>query len=139
MPLSGKTTTSRSQCQHCPRLRPAGIAHTLLRQKEPHFARSSPHGFDQRQKDLAKVQRGWHDEGMPASARDSRFPSGGQWFATTHWSVVLSAGSSSTVGAQEALEALCCTYWYPLYAYVRRHGHSVEDAQDLTQEFFSRL
>jgi RNA polymerase sigma-70 factor (ECF subfamily) len=37
------------------------------------------------------------------------------------------------------LEQLCRTYWYPLYAYVRRHGHTTEDAQDLTQEFFSRL
>jgi RNA polymerase sigma factor (sigma-70 family) len=38
-----------------------------------------------------------------------------------------------------AMEELCRAYWYPLYAYVRRRGHSVEDAQDLTQEFFARL
>ena len=38
-----------------------------------------------------------------------------------------------------ALETLCRTYWYPLYAYVRRQGHSPPDAQDLTQEFFARL
>ena len=37
------------------------------------------------------------------------------------------------------MELLCRTYWYPLYAYVRRHGHNSHDAQDLTQEFFSRL
>jgi RNA polymerase sigma-70 factor (ECF subfamily) len=30
-------------------------------------------------------------------------------------------------------------YWYPVYAYARRHGHSREDAEDLTQEFFSRI
>ncbi len=60
-------------------------------------------------------------------------------FATTRWSVVLAAGHSSAPGAQAALEALCRTYWYPLYAYVRRQGHSVEDSQDLTQEFFARL
>src|SRR5262249_28422339 len=62
-----------------------------------------------------------------------------QWFATTHWSVVLSAADSSAAGAREALEKLCRTYWYPLYAYVRRQGHSAEDAQDLTQEFFARF
>src|SRR5437773_2245552 len=61
------------------------------------------------------------------------------WFATTHWSVVLSAADSASPGAQEALEKLCRTYWYPLYAFVRRQGHSPEDAQDLTQEFFSRF
>ena len=38
-----------------------------------------------------------------------------------------------------ALEELCRTYWYPLYAYARRRGHGPEDAQDLTQEFFARL
>jgi RNA polymerase sigma factor (sigma-70 family) len=61
------------------------------------------------------------------------------WFATTHWSVVLSAGGSDTPRAQEALARLCQVYWYPLYAYVRRRGYGPEDAQDLTQEFFARL
>src|SRR5881628_2813198 len=64
---------------------------------------------------------------------------GPHWFATTHWSVVLSATDSSAPGAQEALEKLCCSYWYPLYAFVRRQGYSPEEAQDLTQEFFARL
>jgi RNA polymerase sigma factor (sigma-70 family) len=58
-------------------------------------------------------------------------------FATTHWSVVLAAGQSADAQASEALEQLCRTYWYPLYAYVRRRGHGPEDAQDLTQEFFA--
>jgi RNA polymerase sigma factor (sigma-70 family) len=58
-------------------------------------------------------------------------------FATTHWSVVLAAGQSADAQASEALEKLCRTYWYPLYAYVRRRGHGPEDAQDLTQEFFA--
>jgi RNA polymerase sigma factor (sigma-70 family) len=58
-------------------------------------------------------------------------------FATTHWSEVLTAGGVSSPAAQEALEQLCRTYWYPLYAYVRRQGHSPEDAQDLTQAFFA--
>jgi RNA polymerase sigma-70 factor (ECF subfamily) len=60
-------------------------------------------------------------------------------FATTHWSVVLKAGHSDTTQARDALAKLCQTYWYPLYAYVRRRGHSVHDAQDLTQAFFTRL
>ncbi len=60
-------------------------------------------------------------------------------FATTRWSVVLAAGHSSAPGAQEALETLCRTYWYPLYVYVRGQGRSAHDAQDLTQEFFARL
>jgi RNA polymerase sigma-70 factor (ECF subfamily) len=63
----------------------------------------------------------------------------GPCFVTTHWSVVVAAGRSDTPSAQAALEKLCRTYWYPLYAYVRRRGNSVEDAQDLTQEFFARL
>jgi RNA polymerase sigma-70 factor (ECF subfamily) len=60
-------------------------------------------------------------------------------FASTHWSVVLAAKEGASEEAHAALASLCATYWRPLYAYVRRSGHSVEDAQDLTQSFFSRL
>jgi len=60
-------------------------------------------------------------------------------FATTHWSVVLSAREPDVPAAAAALEKLCETYWYPLYAFVRRQGHSPHDAQDLTQAFFARL
>jgi RNA polymerase sigma-70 factor (ECF subfamily) len=60
-------------------------------------------------------------------------------FATTHWSVVLAAGHDSSPNAGEALETLCRNYWLPLYAYVRRKGHTPEKAQDLTQAFFERL
>lgn len=60
-------------------------------------------------------------------------------FATTHWSVVLSAREKDSPRSTEALETLCRTYWYPLYAYVRRQGRSPDDAQDLTQSFFARL
>jgi len=60
-------------------------------------------------------------------------------FATTHWSVVLSAGDTNSPQAAEALEELCGAYWYPLYAYVRSSGHAPADAEDLTQEFFARL
>src|SRR6266550_1030034 len=59
-------------------------------------------------------------------------------FATTHWSVVLTAQGSSPA-ADEALEELCRAYWRPLYAFVRRQGHGVEEAQDLTQGFFARI
>jgi RNA polymerase sigma factor (sigma-70 family) len=60
-------------------------------------------------------------------------------FATTHWSVILTAGKGESEQAAEALEKLCRTYWYPLYAYVRRRGYRPENAQDLTQEFFAHL
>lgn len=60
-------------------------------------------------------------------------------FATTQWSVVLAAGNSASPESQAALEQLCRQYWFPLYAYVRRQGHSPDDAKDLTQEFFRQL
>ncbi|MFO1500217.1 MAG: ECF-type sigma factor [Verrucomicrobiota bacterium] len=60
-------------------------------------------------------------------------------FATTHWSVVLAAGQSRSERAATALEELCRTYWYPLYAYLRRKGYSEHDAQDLTQGFIFQL
>jgi RNA polymerase sigma-70 factor (ECF subfamily) len=65
---------------------------------------------------------------------------GAREFRTTHWSVVLAAGQrAASPQAAAALEQLCRAYWYPLYAYVRRKGYEVADAQDLTQEFFARL
>ena len=60
-------------------------------------------------------------------------------FATTQWSVVLAAGAASGEDARDALTQLCESYWYPLYAYVRRRGYAAADAQDLTQAFFARL
>lgn len=72
------------------------------------------------------------------SASDSAPAAHGQ-FTTTHWSIVLAAGTGSAPAAREALERLCRTYWYPLYAFVRRRGHSPADAQDLTQGFFASL
>ena len=62
-----------------------------------------------------------------------------QYFATTHWSVVLSARQDESRDADAALEQLCHTYRVPLYAFVRRRGYPVHDAEDLTQEFFTRL
>ena len=60
-------------------------------------------------------------------------------FMTTRWSIVLSAGRDQAADAGGAMETLCGSYWYPLYAFARRRGHSADDAKDLTQEFFSRL
>jgi RNA polymerase sigma factor (sigma-70 family) len=70
---------------------------------------------------------------VPASAQN-----GAVAFTTTQWSVVLNAHSESP-SAQEALEKLCRTYWWPLYGFVRRQGYSPEEAQDLTQGFFAML
>ena len=60
-------------------------------------------------------------------------------FETTHWSIVRAAGSESTGRSRDALAHLCSTYWEPLYGYLRRQGHSAEDAEDLTQGFFTRV
>jgi RNA polymerase sigma-70 factor (ECF subfamily) len=60
-------------------------------------------------------------------------------FTTTHWSTVLAAGGSSSPQATEALERLCRTYWFPLYAFVRRKGYGPHEAEDLTQGFFARF
>jgi RNA polymerase sigma factor (sigma-70 family) len=60
-------------------------------------------------------------------------------FRTTRWNIVLLSAQSQAPGYKEALAELCNLYWYPLYAFVRRRGHSPEDAQDLTQGFFLDL
>ncbi len=60
-------------------------------------------------------------------------------FDTTHWSVVVLAGKAHLPESTEALEKLCRTYWFPLYAFVRQTGVSEQDAEDLTQQFFARL
>ena len=60
-------------------------------------------------------------------------------FATTHWSVVLAARRSSSPDYKNALASLCEAYWYPIYAYLRRHGYSAHDAEDRTQGFFTAL
>ncbi|MCX6903977.1 MAG: sigma-70 family RNA polymerase sigma factor [Verrucomicrobia bacterium] len=60
-------------------------------------------------------------------------------FPVTQWTVVLAAGGMPSPESAAALERLCSSYWYPLYAFVRRSGHSPPDAEDLTQEFFARV
>ena len=71
-----------------------------------------------------------HDS--PANSQQARFE-------TTHWSIVLEAGHRSSPGSARALEILCETYWYPLYAFARRRGWSAEDAEELTQAFVGSL
>jgi len=73
---------------------------------------------------------------MPDPARESE-PAGPRVFATTHWSVVLAAGEQDSPQAHEALTQLCRTYWQPIYAFVRKRGHSPEQAEDLVQDFFA--
>ena len=60
-------------------------------------------------------------------------------FTTTHWSVVLATGAADSAVAGAAMERLCRMYWNPLFAYVRRRGHDVHSAEDLTQDFFAHL
>ena len=77
---------------------------------------------------------------LPGSDIGGELPAQGLTFPTTHWTVVLAAGSQEEgTRAREAMAALCSTYWYPLYAFVRRRGLSPPDAEDVTQEFFRRL
>src|SRR5262249_35339963 len=63
----------------------------------------------------------------------------GEWFATTHWSVVVAAGGSESPEGAEALQRLLQRYWPPIYTFIRRRGHRPEEAQDLPQEFFARF
>ena len=66
-------------------------------------------------------------------------PSHAARFATTHWSHVLAAGGTNSHAGRPALCRLLETYWYPLYAFIRRKGRDADDACDLTQEFLARL
>ncbi|MHC4244658.1 MAG: RNA polymerase sigma factor [Planctomycetota bacterium] len=69
---------------------------------------------------------------------NANLPGAGR-FATTHWSVVMAAGRPKSASYRQALETLCQTYWFPLYAYLRRHGSNSHEAQDYTQAFFTAL
>lgn len=75
---------------------------------------------------------------MPSSSGPGTNPGGGR-FATTQWSLVLAAGRRGSAGAEDALARLCALYWYPVFAFVRRRGHPPDEAEDLTQAFFTRL
>jgi RNA polymerase sigma factor (sigma-70 family) len=60
-------------------------------------------------------------------------------FPTTDWSLVVAAGDPDAPRSKESLETLCGAYWYPIYAYIRHRGYPPESAQDLTQDFFTRV
>jgi RNA polymerase sigma factor (sigma-70 family) len=66
-------------------------------------------------------------------------PGAARQFASTCWSLVVAAGQRDLPESEAALASLCRLYWYPLYAYARRHLPTAADAQDLTQAFFARL
>ena len=60
-------------------------------------------------------------------------------FPTTRWSIVVAAGHQDEQAARTALASLCAQYWQPVFAFVRRQGYSADEAQDLTQGFFTTL
>lgn len=85
-------------------------------------------------------------EGSPANDRlliprelEPTSSPGTGWFATTHWSVVLTAAESDLPAARNALEKLCHVYWKPLFVFARHLGQPEHDAQDLTQGFFEQF
>jgi RNA polymerase sigma factor (sigma-70 family) len=79
-------------------------------------------------------------ESMAMSSEDAKALSQkGGGLPSTHWSVVLSAAESSSPISEMAKQKLCQTYWYPVYAFIRRQGSSHHDAEDLTQEFFRQF
>jgi hypothetical protein len=70
---------------------------------------------------------------------DSAGPPQGSSFPTTRWTLVQKIQRGSPDDARKAMEAICRSYWYPVYSFLRRSGHSQHDAEDLTQMFFQRL
>lgn len=76
------------------------------------------------------------DENIESESPPGR---GGSPFPQTRWSLVISTQDHESPVAERALSELCEMYWFPLYSFVRRRGHSPQDAEDLTQEFFHRV
>ena len=66
-------------------------------------------------------------------------PSDDGRFATTHWSLIMAASDSASAQHEPALSTLCQTYWFPLYAYLRRRGYDSHEAEDYTQGFFTGI
>jgi RNA polymerase sigma-70 factor (ECF subfamily) len=77
------------------------------------------------------------DRNVADAQKPSR--STGGLFSTTHWSLVVAAGDSRQPEARQALAALCESYWTPVYALIRCHGHRADEARDLTQGFFLKI
>jgi RNA polymerase sigma-70 factor (ECF subfamily) len=80
---------------------------------------------------------------VPRNSDDPLADPSGARFPATMWSMVLEAGQGDGTGQdsrrRESLTELCRIYWYPVYGWLRRHGQSPHDAQDLTQGFFAHL
>jgi DNA-directed RNA polymerase specialized sigma24 family protein len=76
---------------------------------------------------------------MDAKRDDAHPPAGFQNFQTTCWSLIFAARDGDSAEAEKALATLCGSYWYPLYAFVRRKGYDADVAQDLVQGFLVRL
>src|SRR5262245_52217996 len=76
---------------------------------------------------------------MSTRGGSAREKADAQWFATTHWSVVLRAQSPDTPEAAEALNRLCTTYLRPVQNFIRLRWHNEAESEDLTQEFFARF
>jgi len=76
---------------------------------------------------------------MSDKIRRNSISSGKPRFATTRWSVISAAGKSSSPQQKQALETLCQSYWFPLYAYLRRRGYDTHQAEDFTQAFFAHI
>lgn len=74
---------------------------------------------------------------MSLSVLRNELPTAAIGFHTTHWTMVLSARNGNE--SPNALANLCSSYWYPIYAFIRRNGSSPHEAEDLTQEFFARI
>ena len=76
---------------------------------------------------------------MSDTNRINSTPLGSGKFATTHWSMVLAAGDTSASQHEQALNSLCQTYWFPVYAFLRQRGHDAHQAEDYTQGFITYL
>jgi RNA polymerase sigma factor (sigma-70 family) len=76
---------------------------------------------------------------MPGKTDTNSISADTSRFATTHWSLVLAAGSPESTRYHEALEVLCRTYWFPIYAYLRRQGHGVHESEDHAQGFLTHM
>jgi RNA polymerase sigma-70 factor (ECF subfamily) len=77
--------------------------------------------------------------GSTAGQKSMHTLAGPSDFPTTRWTLVVAAADPQRKDARSALVSLCESYWYPLYASIRRRGYPADQAQDLTQEFFIRV
>ena len=86
---------------------------------------------------IARLERGGC--GRARMAGKGPGTSGSGRFSTTDWQLIAAARGADVPQARNGPGHLCAAYWYPLYAYLRRRGHSADQAQDLTQGFFASL